>query len=362
MRNLRRYIHDFLNSPLLCEDADSSRLREEGKSAQVLDGVSVCRIQGLEVTYKLKGSSVTDQANPRQSFLESKDLEPTLWLSSRAAEAKYAQLIGVALQDYFRVKQLREFVKDLLTAGERSSVLADWEQEGFQTALSASPLGPDSENVEEPIETPDETGNGYANSATTQVAPENPQVKEPEEPYSDDDSARDDSEPDTEHPQANTRKPSPSGGHWTSTTPSRNSNRQPSTPDDSSKGGHGGRGGGSEGEPHLSLKNSLAKHPTPFGEGLELVGIEYTFQSNDRVDILFKDNSGNPVTVEVETHIPSGNYVGVWQAVKYKHLAAVKCGIPCEQVRSILAAPVIPDNVKQECERLGIEPIEVDYP
>lgn len=352
VRNLRRYIHDFLNSPLLCEDADSSRLHEEGKSAQVLDWVSVCRIQGLEVTYKLKGCSVTDQANPRQSFLESKDQEATLWLSSGAAEAKYAQLIGVALQDYFGVKQLREFVKDLLTAGDRSSVLADWKQEGFQTDLSASLLDLDSEYVEEPAETPDATGNGYADSATTEVASENPHIKETEElqdGYADSATTEEESELGMEKPQTNPRKPSSSGGHR---------NRQQNPSSGSSGGGHNGRGGGGESEQHRNLKESLANNPSLFGEGLELVAIEYTFQSNDRVDILLKDTAGIPVTIEVETNQPAS---GIWQAVKYKHLAAVEYGIPCEQVRSILAAPRIPYAVKQECERLGIEPVEVSW-
>jgi RecB family endonuclease NucS len=107
------------------------------------------------------------------------------------------------------------------------------------------------------------------------------------------------------------------------------------------------------------LKERLAANPSLLGGGLTLVRTEYEFASGDRVDILLKDNTGQPVTVEVEPEIPPGNYVGVWQAVKYKHLAAVQQGLPCEQVRSILAAPHIPDNVKQECRKLGVEPIEV---
>ena len=90
-----------------------------------------------------------------------------------------------------------------------------------------------------------------------------------------------------------------------------------------------------------------------------MVKIEHTFQSNDRVDILLQDSVGNPVTVEVKTHIQSGNYVGVWQAVKYKHLAAVEYGLLCDQVRSVLVAPEIPDNVQKKCKKLGIEPKEV---
>ena len=80
------------------------------------------------------------------------------------------------------------------------------------------------------------------------------------------------------------------------------------------------------------------------------------------MDILLKDGSGKPVTVEVETHISRGNYVGVWQAVKYKHLAAVEYQLPCEQVCSILAAPAIPDDVKAKCIELEIEAREVTMP
>ena len=111
------------------------------------------------------------------------------------------------------------------------------------------------------------------------------------------------------------------------------------------------------------MKEDLASNPSQLGKGLELVKIEYTFDSNDRVDILLRDGFGNPVTVEVETGFSFGNgrHVGVWQAVKYKHLAAVKYGLPCDQVRSILAAPEIPDDVKAKCKELGIEPIEVSH-
>ena len=352
VREMRANVDAFLQSPNFCP---------EDKSAEVLDHVSFHLVEKLTVTYTLKEISVQDP-NPRQSFLDTTGHVATLWLGLGADEGEYAELIGDALQEYFDVKELRGFVEDLLTKN-RGKVLARWKQRGLRADLCASPSEPDPINIEEPVETPDETGNGYADSATTQVAHENPQVKEPEEPqdgYADSATTEDESEPG-EKPQTNTRKPSPSGGHWASTTPSSNRNRQQSTPSDSSRGGHGGRGGG-EGELHLNLKNSLAKSPTLLGKGLRRGNTEYRFTSGDVADILLKDNSGNPVTVEVETHIPSGNYVGVWQAVKYKHLAAVKYGIPCENVRSILAAPRIPDDVKQECKRLGIEPVEVDSP
>ena len=142
-----------------------------------------------------------------------------------------------------------------------------------------------------------------------------------------------------------------SGGHSISTSSSRGSRG----------GGRGGTGGGGEGSEHQELKENLAADPSQLDVRLKLLAIEYTFKSGDRVDILLEDGSENPVTVEVETSFSSGagRYVGVWQAVKYKHLAAVEYSLPCEKVRSILAAPEIPGDVKTECEKLGIEPIEV---
>ena len=123
--------------------------------------------------------------------------------------------------------------------------------------------------------------------------------------------------------------------------------------------GYGGGGNGGEGEEHRSLKEYLAANPSIFGEGFELVGTEYRFGSGDEADILFEDSSGNPVTVEVKLPILSGSDQEVWQAVKYKHLAAVEYGLSCDGVRSILVAPEIPDDVKTKCDDLGIEPIEV---
>ena len=120
----------------------------------------------------------------------------------------------------------------------------------------------------------------------------------------------------------------------------------------------GGSSGG-EGEEHRTLKEYLADNPSQLGAGLTLVRTEYEFESGDRVDILLQDSSGNPVTVEVKPYILSGSYGEVWQAVRYKHIAAVQYKLPsCKQVRSILAAPEIPDDVKAKCKELGIEPFE----
>ena len=131
------------------------------------------------------------------------------------------------------------------------------------------------------------------------------------------------------------------------------------TPNRSRGTGYSAGGGGGEGEEHRTLKEDLAGNPSQLGEGLTLVRTEYEFESGDRVDILLQDSFGNPVTVEVKPYILSESYGEVWQAVRYKHIAAVQYKLSsCKQVRSILAAPEIPDDVKAKCRELGIEPFE----
>ena len=128
VQRLRPYIHDFLNSPRLCE------VHEKGKSADVLDLLSIRLVEELETTYTLKGISLT-HPNPRQSFLDVTDQKATLWLALEADESQYAWLIGDALQDYFGdVKELSGFVEDLLTKN-KESVLTRWKQKGLQTDI-----------------------------------------------------------------------------------------------------------------------------------------------------------------------------------------------------------------------------------
>ena len=338
-------IDAFLKSSSLCDRS------VEGKSAEVLSQLSVRRVEELEVTYELNGISVID-IEARQSFLSKTNQGVMLWLALEAKEDEYAELIGDALQDYFGVKELRGFVEDLLTK-DRDRVLTRWKRDGLRVDLCESTPEMDSkesekipsESVDE--ELPDETGS-RDNSGTNDSDVETPAVHdEPETEDEDDDSTENESEGDrTYTPDINpTSQPT---GHWKGTSNGR-----------SGRGGHGGRGGGGPSEKHEKLKKDLAEDPSELGEGLKLIREEYPFGSGDRADILFQDSSENPVTVEIEAHIPSGNYVGVWQAVKYQHLAAMEYSLACEQVRSILAAPKIPEDVKEKCEELGIEPFEI---
>ena len=346
IRNLRPYIHAFLNSQGLCEAP------AEGKSADVLNLLSVRFVEELKTTYTLKEISLTSP-NPRPSFLAVTNEEVTIWLALAADKDDYASLIGDALQDYFGVKDLGRFTEHLLTK-TIDTVLNRWKRDGLRTDLCLSSPNLDSKegdkNTSESVgkKLSDETSNGDdsgQNDSDVKVPTVNgnPEI--------------DDGAPNSTTKGSGTRTYNPSGTSGTS----RSGGHSLSTSSNGGSGGHGGSGGGGEGPQHRKLKHNLADNPSPFGEGLKLDKIEYIFGSGDKVDILLRDSYGNPVTVEVETGFSSGSgrYVGIWQAVKYQHLAAMECGLACEQVRSILAAPEIPDDVKTECEKLGIEPIEV---
>ena len=271
-------------------------------------------------------------------------------MALEAKEDEYAELIGDASQDYFGVKELRGFVEDLLTK-DRSRVLTRWKRDGLRVDLCESTPEMDckeseeipSESVDE--EVPDETGNAD-DSGTDDSEVETPTVhEEPETENGDSDSTENE-------PETYTYQSRPGGGR----TRQRGGNR--SNTSGRSRGIGYNTGGGRPGEEHENLKDYLADNPSELGVGLELVKKEHTFESGDRVDILLKDGSGNPVTVEVKPYILPRSYGEVWQAVRYKHIAAVEYQLPCEQVRSILAAPEIPDDVKAKCKQLGIEAFE----
>ena len=445
VRNLCPYIYAFLKSSRLSEKP------EKEKFAEVLEQVSVCRVNQLKVTYNLNGIPVPDP-NPRLSFLDVTN-QPKLWLGLEVNESEYPELIGDALQDYFGVNELGRFVEDLLTK-KPDRVLSNWKRKGLDTDLCV----PSQENdfIEDKEESPEpnaerlpnETVDGNVDLVADESDGEAPTGSEGDESIADEveksetqissdednNSGADESEvipidskaleiskvvnnltsdgyetstdssdigninssdmqvptktksvtiqplngeSEVKTPTVNESSDGTNGDEGSATEKSENRTYTPSrtgsanrsgghslstsTSKKSGGGGHGGYGGGGEGEEHENLKKNLANNPSQFGEELKLVKIEYTFGSGDRVDILLKDGSDNPVTVEVETGFSSGpgRYVGVWQAVKYQHLAAMEYSLVCEQVRSILAAPEIPDDVKIKCEELGIEAFEV---
>ncbi len=346
VQKLVPYIHDFLNS------TPWRGVYSEEETTEILERLSVRRAQKLEVSYDLKGISIPDP-NPRQSFLDPTSQGTILWLGLEENEGAYPDLIGDALQGYFGINELREFIKDLLlTKDLHRTTLLNWERRGFEPDRCLAPPELDSKGGDENAsKSADEklldekSVEDY--SETDDSESETPTVHEdPETGNEDSDSTEHESETPAHRP-----RPGRGASRWPGGSGSSTPNRNRAT-------GYGG-GGGKEGEKHRTLKEYLADNPSLFGEGLKLIDTEYRFKSGDEADILFEDSSGNPVTVEVKPPISSGSDQEVWQSVKYKHLAAVKYGLPCEQVRSILAAPEIPDDVKEECERRGIEPFEV---
>ena len=161
VRNLRLYIYAFLNSPRLYKEL------EGGKRAEVLDQLSVCQVQELKVTYKLKGISLPDP-NPRQSFLDVTDQKVALWVGLEVDKSEYAELIGDALQDYFGAKELGRFVEDLLTPTKKQDrVLSNWKRKGLETKfLNENPKDDDKKQIESLDEKlPDEPNSRDADSA-----------------------------------------------------------------------------------------------------------------------------------------------------------------------------------------------------
>lgn len=327
VQNLHPYIHDFLNSPGLCV------VVEKDKSVDVLKVLSVHLVEELGTTYTLKTVSLT-ASNPRPSFLDKSDQEVTLWLE--ADNNYYPLLIGDALQNYFGVKELGRFIEHLLTK-DKIKVINHWKREGLRTELCESRIKPGGNDIPKSSQ---DSANGIVPGSTDENGT---------------DSIIDNGDTDSSN-ESNQHIHEPGNDSKPNTTKD-NKDQIYVLPPSNSKSN---RFDMPESQEHKELKEHLAVNPTQLGMGLKLVGIEYEFKSKDRVDILFVDSHGNPVPVEVEiAFFTNQRDIGVWQAVKYQHLAAVEYGLQCNQVRSILVAPEIPDDVKAKCYEFGIEPIEV---
>ena len=328
VRNLHPYIHAFLNSPGLCEAA------EKDKSADVLKTMSVRLVEELKMMYTLKMVSLTSP-NPRPSFFDVSDQEVTLWLALEADKNDYPLLIGDALRDYFSIKDLGRFTEHLLTK-KIHNVLNHWKREGLRTEFCESQQESGTKDVQ-----------GKSQVPVDEKVPESTEENDIKFIVN----------------EGNAEN-SVSPGHNDDSVPITTESNEPQTytPLPSIKSNEN-KVNILEGPEHRKLKEHLAANPSQLGAGLKLVEIEHIFKSKDRVDILLEDSFGNPVPVEVEIVFSSTDQreIGVWQAAKYKHLAAAEYGLPCEQVRSILAAPIIPDDVKEKCKELGIEPIEVPH-
>jgi len=124
----------------------------------------------------------------------------------------------------------------------------------------------------------------------------------------------------------------------------------------SQQSNHNGGVSGGEGPAHKALKLAIAENPEILGEkGLELVGIEFGFVTGDRIDVLLRDSFGRMVPVEVEGECTEYEVAGPLQCMKYRALIAYHFDREVQEVRSILAAPIVHRKVSEKLSRYGVE-------
>lgn len=121
-------------------------------------------------------------------------------------------------------------------------------------------------------------------------------------------------------------------------------------------------GQGGEGPEHKRLKERVAANaPKILGEeALTLIQTEYPFPTGDRADILLKTSENQYVAVEIEVAVDMGDISGVLQAIKYSRMYAIECRRKFEEVRAVLVAHKISDDVRNLCKQYGIETFVVD--
>lgn len=123
-----------------------------------------------------------------------------------------------------------------------------------------------------------------------------------------------------------------------------------------------GRGGSRfESKAHKLLKDLVAASPDKVLRevGLRTVTVERALDTGDRPDIVLEDALGRPVGVEVEVDVRAGDLVGALQAAKYRALLAFLSDRPHFEARGFLVAYSISRDVRERCERYGINAIEV---
>ena len=81
---------------------------------------------------------------------------------------------------------------------------------------------------------------------------------------------------------------------------------------------------------------------------------EHVFPSGDLPDIVFIYDNNKYAVVEIEIMDP---LPGAYQSLKYKVLLCAEKSLPInsESVKSFLVAPIIPDQIKDFCQKYGVE-------
>ena len=118
---------------------------------------------------------------------------------------------------------------------------------------------------------------------------------------------------------------------------------------------------GGEGVVHRNLKNYVASNPTVAlnESGLQLLGVEYKFPTNDRADIALVDRHNRIIGIEIEPAVGDTDWAGPLQAIKYRYMLECATGRDPGESRGMLIAHEIDDRVKTVCTRYGIECYEI---
>lgn len=116
-----------------------------------------------------------------------------------------------------------------------------------------------------------------------------------------------------------------------------------------------------EGEVHKKIKKLIASNPSLYlnETGLMHIETEYVFNTNDRVDLLLRDQYGRFIVVEVEPECEKNNHIGSAQCMKYRSLLSFERERKENEVRAILAAIKISRDVVEKAKKYNIETKEI---
>lgn len=366
MRRCAASLINFLSSPRWRSQLMPPVSLEETQSIRLV----LC--SELTATYTLKCVTVEAVA-PGDSFYCSSDA--VVYLLSTASEKP--RLIAEALARHFRRPELDRVVEDLLTLSEAVAVAGIERRYGVSLYHPDSPPASQGDTIPVPVAQSDSPSADKEAASTLQtqtIAPPSSETQLTDSETTAGAEARTDTPPastkpnpasplgpvpttlgDSAHREARPRE-SAATIHQTY-RPDRHAPRE-----DGSLTGHIDFGSGAESPQHLALKERLAGDPSLLRPGLTLVEKEAVLGAGLRVDLLYKDEDGRPVPVEVEVpfdDLDTRLKIGMWQALEYRFVAAAHYGIPVDRVRAILAAPSIPAGIQHRCRNLGIDPVDV---
>lgn len=117
-------------------------------------------------------------------------------------------------------------------------------------------------------------------------------------------------------------------------------------------------GAGGEGADHRALKERIAFDPAAvLGEaGLTRYAVEFSFRcTGDRIDVVLRDKDRKYVAVEVEVECGQNELAGPLQCMKYRSMLAYYFERPVAEVRCILAAHEIAQELVLRCENFEIQ-------